>query len=111
MLQMDNINEEISRSLSLLGSNLRTARVRRQETQDQFAKRIGTTRQRVAEMENGSPSVAMSYYARALWAIGMTEDLGEIAHPDRDIQGKVAERENDPERVSSQRRDAERYNF
>lgn len=108
---MTNIDEEIARSLTSLGSNLKIARVRRQETQEQFAKRIGTTRQRVAEMENGSPNVTMSNYAKALWAIGMAEDLSEVAHPDRDIQGKVSERENDPQRVTSERRNTERYNF
>ena len=44
-------------------------------------------------MEKGSPSVAMGSYVTVLWVIGMTEDLVQMEHPDRDIHGKVAEHE------------------
>lgn len=109
---MDNkLPAEVEERLSLLGENLKLARRRRRETQTDFAKRIGVTRQTLAEMERGSPLTTIGNYAMALWVIGMSEDLAQIAHPDRDIQGKVAEREMDPMRVRGEAPDTERYKF
>lgn len=102
---------EVEASLALLGGNLQVARKRRGENQEQFAQRLGVTRQTLAEMERGSSSVAIGSYAMALWAIGMAEDLAQMAHPDRDIQGKVSEREAQPQRVRERSSDRERFNF
>jgi transcriptional regulator with XRE-family HTH domain len=97
--------------LKLFGENLQTARKRRGETLEQFAKRIGITRQTLAEMERGAAGVAIGSYAMALWVIGMTDDLAQAGHPDRDIQGKVAEREGMPQRVRERSSDRGRYEF
>jgi DNA-binding XRE family transcriptional regulator len=106
-----NYPETVLKSLSMMGENLQVARKRRKESQEQFAQRMGVSRKTLIEMERGSPLVAMGTYAMALWTIGMSEDLSEVAHPDRDIQGKVAEREANPQRVRPERPGNERYNF
>lgn len=101
--------------IAAFGNNLKVSRIRRGETQDQVADRLGVTRQTIAQMEEGSPKVIFENYALALWNIGMSEDLTELADPDRDIQGKVAERERDPERVRAEKAESdnirERLNF
>lgn len=102
---------QVLSQLKQLGENLKLARIRREESTEAFANRLGITRPTLAALENGSPSVAIGTYAMALWAIGMTDDLGEVAHPDRDIQGKLAERELHPERIRDSATDNERYNF
>ena len=106
-----NYPEDVLKSLHTMGYNLQVARKRRKESQEQFAQRIGVSRKTLIEMEHGSPLVAVGTYAMALWTIGMSEDLAVVAHPDRDIQGKVAERESSPQRVRAGQHDTERYNF
>lgn len=103
--------DQVLKSLALMGANLRQARLRRKETQEQFAQKIGISRQSYNEMEKGISTMSIGNYAMALWVIGMSDDLAEIAHPDRDTQGKVLEYENNPERIRPSRRDLDQYNF
>ena len=94
---------QIGRAIRLLGANLARARKRRGETQEMFAKRIGVTRQTVAAMEAGLGTVSIANFAKALNVIGMAMDLGDVGHPDRDVQGRVAEAESLPTRVRPER--------
>jgi hypothetical protein len=44
--------------------------------------------------------------------IGMADDIGQLADPDRDTHGKVIERARAPERVrAAHSAERERYNF
>jgi DNA-binding XRE family transcriptional regulator len=79
------------------------ARKRRRETQEEFAERIGVSRTTLVQMERGSLAVALGNYASALWVLGMAEQIAELADPSKDVQGQVAERDAQPERVRSPR--------
>ena len=72
-------------SLIRLGENLALARVRRKESQRQWALRLGVSVPTLIRMERGDPSVSAGIYVAALWLMGRAQDLGEIADPIHDL--------------------------
>ena len=74
----------VQRSLQLLGENLAVARIRRHETQSEWARRMGVSRPTLIRMEQGDPGVGVGIYATALWLMGRAEALPELAAPAED---------------------------
>jgi predicted transcriptional regulator len=83
-------------ALSRLGRNIRIARVRRKLRIADLAERIGASRFTVADVEKGKPSTSAAAYLGALWALGLLDQITELADPDRDEEGKVLERARSP---------------
>ena len=77
----------VEQTLRALGANLRTARLRRNLSLDAVGLKIGTTRQRVAEAEQGKPSVSVVVYLAMMWVYGMIDQVAELAEPGRDREG------------------------
>jgi transcriptional regulator with XRE-family HTH domain len=75
---------EAANALAALGQKLALARVRRRESQRQWAGRIGISVPTLIRMERGEPGVSMGVYATALWLMGRAQALGEIASPEHD---------------------------
>ena len=71
-------------ALTLLGEHLALARVRRRESQRQWAVRMGISTPTLIRLERGDPGVSMGIYATALWMIGRAPALGSIASPEHD---------------------------
>ncbi len=71
-------------ALRRLGENLAIARIRRNESQRVWAKRVGISVPTLIRMERGDPGVAGGVYATALWLIGRVDALPEVAAPDAD---------------------------
>jgi hypothetical protein len=71
-------------ALRSLGENLAIARVRRRESQRAWAKRLGCSVPTLIRMERGDPGVGMGIYATAIWLIGRTAALPEVAAPGSD---------------------------
>ena len=82
---------EALRALASLGEHLALARVRRHESQRQWAARIGISAPTLIRMERGDPGVSMGIYATALWMIGRTPALADIASPEHDRGALEAE--------------------
>ncbi|MDO9433877.1 XRE family transcriptional regulator [Hydrogenophaga sp.] len=76
--------------LRQLGEHLAVARKRRREPMKSWALRIGVSEPTLMRMEKGDPSVSMGVYATALWLIGRSEALVEVAAPEHD-QGALEE--------------------
>jgi transcriptional regulator with XRE-family HTH domain len=76
---------EVASSLLRLGENLALARVRRKESQRQWAQRMGISVPTLIRVERGEPGVSMGVYATALWMMGRANALGELANPDKDL--------------------------
>lgn len=76
---------EAAAALARLGESLAIARVRRKESQRQWALRLGVSVPTLIRMERGDPSVSMGIYATALWMLGRSADLGDLAAPEKDI--------------------------
>ncbi len=89
----------VEQALKRLGTNLRTARVRRRLTIKDVAQRIGTGIRAVADAEKGKPSTSIATYAALLWAFGLLDDFGLIADPARDAEGQTLARAREGSRV------------
>ena|ERR1700683_2510135 len=78
---------QVERSLKKLGTDLKTARLRRGLTADAVAQKIGTSRFVVAHAEQGKPSTNIAVYAALLWTYGFIERLADLADPNKDVEG------------------------
>lgn len=76
---------EAASSLARLGENLAIARIRRKESQRQWAGRIGISVPTLVRMERGDPGVSAGIYATALWMMGRAHALSELADPQQDL--------------------------
>lgn len=94
----------VEETLTRLGRNIRTARLRRRLTREDLAGRIGISRQVLAQIENGKPTTAVAAYVGALWALGLLNQLRDVADPDRDEEGKVLERSRSPKAAPKRRK-------
>lgn len=74
-----------------LGKNIRTARLRRKLRLQDLAERVGVSRYLIADIEKGKPTASIAVYIGALWALGLSNELKNIADPDHDLEGKALE--------------------
>ncbi len=56
---------------------MRWARLRRKESQKQWASRLGVSVPTLIRLERGDPTVSMGVYATALWLIGLSAGLAK----------------------------------
>lgn len=89
-LALTSLPPEAQSALATLGEQLALARVRRNESQRQWAMRIGVSVPTLIRMERGDPSVSMGVYATALWLLGLSGALGELASPAKDLRALEA---------------------
>ncbi len=77
----------VEQAIKRLGANLRTARLRRNLTIDEVAKKIGTGSRAVSGAEKGNPSTGIVVYTALLWAYDLLGPLDALADPTRDEEG------------------------
>ncbi len=70
--------------LQQLGADLAVARLRRNESLASWASRLGTSVPTLMRMEAGEPGVSMGIYASALWLMGRSGALANLASPEQD---------------------------
>lgn len=83
-----------AQALRGLGENLAIARLRRRESQRQWAGRLGCSVPTLIRLERGEPGVAAGLYTTALWLIGRVGGLAGLAAPADDrgaLEGDVRE--------------------
>lgn len=78
---------QVETALKELGTDLKTARLRRNLTIEEVAQKIGTSRFTVADAEKGKPSTGVAVYAAMLWAYGLIDRLTDLADPSKDEEG------------------------
>ncbi len=76
----------ITSSLRLFGEHLREARLRRNMTIEQIAKKLGVSRETVANAEHGKPSTSVRVYVGILWALGIADQLDDLATVEREYE-------------------------
>ena len=79
----------VEQTLKRLGTNLRTARLRRNLTITDMAEKIGTGARAVADAEHGKPSTGIAGYAAMLWALDLLDQVADVAAPERDEEGQT----------------------
>ena len=75
-------------SLKALGTRLRFERLRRNESQQVFAARIGVSIPTLYRMEAGDPKVQLGYWAAALDVLGRAEEFKALLAPPEDLFAK-----------------------
>jgi transcriptional regulator with XRE-family HTH domain len=78
---------QVEQAIKRLGANLRTARLRRNQTIKDVAEKIGTSRHAVIAAEKGKPSTAAAVYAALLWAYDLLGPMDTLADPATDEEG------------------------
>ncbi|HJW24993.1 MAG TPA: helix-turn-helix transcriptional regulator [Rhodocyclaceae bacterium] len=73
-------------ALQALGERLALARLRRKESQRQWAARLGVSVPTLIRLEKGDPGVSMGVYASALWLLGLSDGLADLADPAKDMR-------------------------
>ena len=81
----------VERALKTLGSNLRTARIRRGITRPEAAQKIGTGVRAVMDAEAGKPATGIAVYAALLWLYDLLPGFDDLANPLRDEHGLALE--------------------
>jgi transcriptional regulator with XRE-family HTH domain len=79
----------VEQTLKQFGASLRTARLRRNITIEQMARKIGTGTRAIADAEKGKPSTGIAVYTAMLWALDLLDQLREVAAPERDGEGQA----------------------
>jgi len=93
----------VEQALRKLGSNLRTARVRRGITIGEAAAKIGTGPRLVADAEHGKPQIGIAVYTALLWLYDLLGPLEELADPQKDEQGLILASRHEPRRARKPR--------
>lgn len=78
----------VKQILLTLGRNIRIARLRRNMRLVDLAERVGISRFTMSDVEKGKPSTGIGAYITALWVLGLSAELKNIADPDQDTEGK-----------------------
>ncbi len=82
---------EVTASLLTFGERLALARLRRKESQKQWASRLGVSVPTLIRLEKGDPTVSMGVYATALWLLGLSDGIADLADPGRDLRALEAD--------------------
>jgi transcriptional regulator with XRE-family HTH domain len=78
---------QVETALTKLGRNLRLARVRRKQTIEEAAEKIGTGVRAVRDAESGKASTGIAVYAALLWLYDLLGPLEDLADPLKDKEG------------------------
>ena len=90
-IALESLPPEVTASLAALGERLALARLRRRESQRQWAVRLGVSVPTLIRLEKGDPSVSMGVYATALWLLGLCGELAGLADPAKDLRALEAD--------------------
>ena len=82
----------VEQTLTRLGVNLRTARLRRNLTIEGVAQKIGTGPRAVMDAEKGQPGTSAAVYVALLWSYDLLGPMSELADPARDTEGLALDR-------------------
>ncbi|HXZ02877.1 MAG TPA: hypothetical protein VEI03_23010 [Stellaceae bacterium] len=89
----------VKRALAKLGSDIRSARIRRGIPTAIMASRAFITRSTLLKVERGDAGVSLGIYATVLFVLGLTERLAELADVRSDEVGLQLAEESLPKRV------------
>ena len=87
------VNVTIQKALKDLGQRLKEARLLKDDSQKEFAVRIGVSIPTLHKMEKGSQAISIGVWAEALRMFGRLEDLDQILLPPESLFEKYRARE------------------
>jgi len=77
----------VEKAIKNLGTNLRTARLRRNLTIEEVGEKIGTGPRAVSDAEKGKISTGIAVYTALLWVYDLLGPMSELADPSLDEEG------------------------
>lgn len=89
----------VRRTLRKLGADIKDARRRRHLPMSVVAERAFTSRSTLQKIEEGDAAVSVGIYAAVLQALGLLENLGQVADIARDRVGQTLASGDLPKRV------------
>jgi len=92
------------RSLRALGSNLKTARLKRRISVKGFAERVGVSESTIIRLEKGDGGVSIGTLAMACLVFGEIGRISNLLEPGSDDTGLLLDREMLPKRIDSKRK-------
>ena len=69
--------------ISVLGENIKLARLRRKFSAAQVAERANISRPTLVSIEKGNPNVTIGAYVKVLSVLGLENDIMEVANDDK----------------------------
>ena len=72
-----------------LGSNIAIARQRRELRQEDLARKAGIPIPTLRNVETGNPGTTIASHVSVLWALGLLDQLRDVARPDLDAEGQA----------------------
>jgi transcriptional regulator with XRE-family HTH domain len=101
-----NDSHDAQSHLRTLGQRLREARLDRNETQRDFAARLGVSIPTLRKMELGDPTVSIGLWAEALWVLGRQGDLDQLLSPEESLFDRYEKsaRKHQRKRASTRRK-------
>lgn len=95
---------KVTAALERLGRNIRIARKRRQLRQQDLATHAGITVPTLRRVEEGALGTGAGAYVAVLWALGLEDQITQLADPTRDLEGQTLEAARRGERVRPDRK-------
>ena len=86
-------------ALRKLGQDMSDARRRRRISVELMAERADISKNTLARIEKGEPTVSIGKYASVLFVLSMTERLRDLVDSVHDLTGRQLEEENLPKRI------------
>lgn len=83
-LHQETLPQPAIEALCQLGDNLKVARLKREITLQEWAKRMNVSIPTLVRMERGDPSVGVGVYVTAMWLVDALESLKNTASPESD---------------------------
>jgi len=71
------------KTISVLGENIKLARLRRKFSAEQVAERANISRPTLVSIEKGNPNVTIGAYVKVLSVLGLENDIMEVANNDK----------------------------
>ncbi len=71
------------KTISVLGENIKLARLRRKFSAEQVAERADISRPTLVSIEKGNPNVTIGAYVKVLSVLGLENDIMEVANDDK----------------------------
>lgn len=93
----------VRRALTKLGEDIRDARRRRRVPVALLAERASVSRTTIANIEKGDAGVSLGNYAKVLFALGLLDNLAQIADAGQDAVGLALASEDLPRRIRIRR--------
>jgi len=79
----------VRQAIVRLGANIASARINRRWRQEDLAAKAGVSRRVIIRIEAGHLGVGIGAYVAALWALGLHQEIAELASLERDLEGQT----------------------